>query len=305
MLLNRLAIGAATPVSGQVKRWWGDFASRVYGGTARDVFSFWGLGFRNDFDAWRPFSLPLQDWSQAIAGWFGSYKPEQFYPPLLAALVVLSLAVLYLNRRVARRGIAQLGLPLMLAASLIQVLSYNLTGYAGMKEWYWISEPVFVLLSGCLLLAILLKPVERLAAGPASLLAVASIAGLLLAWGFGDHVTRRMPHGRYPADLPYMDSARFLEQNTPPGAIIGMTGGGNVGYYVQGRTIVNMDGLINTPDYFEALQTEQASDYLSGMGVEFVFANPEILNGPPYRGQYRTGEILTQYGGKALMELLP
>jgi hypothetical protein len=34
-----------------------------------------------------------------------------------------------------------------------------------------------------------------------------------------------------------------FEQHTPSGAIIGMTGGGNVGYFIHGRTIVNM-----TPD---------------------------------------------------------
>ena len=84
-----------------------------------------------------------------------------------------------------------------------------------------------------------------------------------------------------------------------------MTGGGNVGYYIQGRTIVNMDGLINSPAYFEALQTGRASDYLGQTGVDYIFANPEILKGPPYQGQYNTGDILARFGGKALMELLP
>jgi hypothetical protein len=102
-----------------------------------------------------------------------------------------------------------------------------------------------------------------------------------------------------------MDSARFLEENTAPGAVIGMTGGGNVGYYIRGRTIVNMDGLINSPAYFEALKLGQASDFLTAIGVDYVFANPVILSGPPYRGQYRTGPPLIRFGGKALMDLLP
>ncbi len=32
---------------------------------------------------------------------------------------------------------------------------------------------------------------------------------------------------------------------TEPGSLIGSTGGGVLGYFTQGRTIVNLDGLIN------------------------------------------------------------
>jgi hypothetical protein len=66
-----------------------------------------------------------------------------------------------------------------------------------------------------------------------------------------------------------------------------------------------MDGLINSPEYFEALKDGRASEFLSGIGVDYLFANPEILRGLPYRGQYHMGEPLAQFGGKALMELLP
>jgi hypothetical protein len=114
-----------------------------------------------------------------------------------------------------------------------------------------------------------------------------------------------MPHGVSSAAAPYLDVVLFLEQNTPPDAVIGMTGGGNVAYYIRERTIVNMDGLINSPTYFRALQSGQASEYLSEIGVEYVFANPEILRGPPYRGQFKTGAPIVRFGGKALMELLP
>jgi hypothetical protein len=101
-----------------------------------------------------------------------------------------------------------------------------------------------------------------------------------------------------------MDSARFLEQNTPPGAVIGMTGGGNVAYYIQGRVIVNMDGLINSPAYFEALKAGDAGKFLAETGVDYIFANPGILSGPPYQGQFRTSPAIARYGGKSLMELL-
>jgi hypothetical protein len=305
MLLNKLFIGSASPVSGQIKRWWGDFASRVYGGNARNPISFWGVGMHPDFDAWRPFSFFLQSITREFAAWRASFKPEPYYPGALIICILLVLGILFLNRRLALRGSVQLALPVLLTASIVQVLSYNATGYAGMKEWYWISQPIFLVLTGSLLFAILLKPLQKIPFLNFVLLMAAIIAGLGMARDFGKLIVQRMPYRVYSSDLPFMDSARFLEENTPPGAVIGMTGGGNVGYYIQGRTIVNMDGLINSPAYFEALQAGRASDYLTGIGVDYIFANPEILSGPPYRGQYRTGDVLARFGGKALMELLP
>ena len=98
----------------------------------------------------------------------------------------------------------------------------------------------------------------------------------------------------------------FLEANTEPGALIGMTGGGNVGYLMPSRTIVNMDGLINSYEYFEALQAGTGADYLYDTGLRYVFANPTLLEANPYRGQYSDRlEVLVDWGGKDLLRLLP
>ena len=99
--------------------------------------------------------------------------------------------------------------------------------------------------------------------------------------------------------------ATFVEAHTDPGSLVGMTGGGNVGYFIKDRTIVNMDGLINSNPYFQANKAYQGSDYLYNMGLDYIFANPAFLEIQPYRGQY-TGrlEIIDNYGGKAIMRFL-
>jgi hypothetical protein len=114
-----------------------------------------------------------------------------------------------------------------------------------------------------------------------------------------------MQYGVKPADTPYMEAAAFIETYTEPGSLVGMTGGGNVGYFIQGRTIVNMDGLINSYPYFLANKAHQGSDYLYEMGLDYIFANPAFLEIQPYRGQY-TGrlEVIDFYGGKAIMRFL-
>ena len=64
-----------------------------------------------------------------------------------------------------------------------------------------------------------------------------------------------------------------------------------------------MDGLINSYSYFQALQKEQAGKYLEDMGLDYVLANPTILDQQPYKGQFNEylEMVDVSYGGKQLM----
>ncbi len=95
-----------------------------------------------------------------------------------------------------------------------------------------------------------------------------------------------MPYGYWPKESPYVVSLPLLEANTEPGSMIGMTGGGDTGYFIHDRTIVNMDGLINSQAYFTALKNRTAGKYLDDMGVDYVFANRYILSSQPYKGMF-------------------
>jgi len=102
-----------------------------------------------------------------------------------------------------------------------------------------------------------------------------------------------------------MEVVEYIEENTSPGSVIGMTGGGNVGYLIKDRTIVNMDGLINSYEYFRALQNGQAPIYLHEHDMTIVFANPRLLEIPPYYGQFAPYLVrFNSYGGKDLLYLL-
>jgi hypothetical protein len=174
-----------------------------------------------------------------------------------------------------------------------------------MKEWYWISQPLFLVIALGLLLWVLLDHLPDSPAAHTAVWTVVALAAIGMAVNFALVTSNRMPYGRQQAGAAYMDIVAFLEENTPPGSIIGMTGGGNVGYYINDRTIVNMDGLINSPAYFEALKNRDGSRYLQAIGMDFIFANPTILEGTPYFGQFETGAELGRFGGKALMEFAP
>lgn len=305
MLWNKFAFGTATPVSGQIKRWWGSFGSRVYGGSARSPLSFYGIDPEREFNAWRPVTNLVGDWNSRIPMITIPINFDLRYTLMLSLLLLGLGLILLLNRKRSARIVSQLALIPLLAGAGLQVIQYNISGYSAPKEWYWVSQMVFIPLAGGLLIDILAHRFLRIPA--ISVL----IYLLVLAWGvssaasFARVTAARMPYGAKPADTPYMEVASFVEAHTPPGSLVGMTGGGNVGYFIQGRTIVNMDGLINSYPYFQANKERKGSDYLYDIGMDYIFANPDFLEIQPYRGQY-TGrlEIIDRYGGKAIMRFL-
>ena len=306
MLWSQITFGTSSPVSGQIKRWWGSFPSRVYGGAARSPLAFYGLDAESDFNAWNPITKMIAEWNNQTS-WIQSLpiKYDQRYALILLLFLAALVGLLFINRkRSARISNQMLMLPLLVGAGL-QILQYNITGYSAPKEWYWVSQMVFIPMAGCLLLDILTQKLRQISVVYVSLYALIIFWGTSSAISFFNLTTRQMPYGEKPANTPYMEVATFVETHTEPGSLVGMTGGGNVGYFIQDRTIVNMDGLINSYPYFQANKAGHGSDFLYEMGLDYIFANPDLLEGQPYRGQY-TGRLepIARWGGKAVMHFL-
>jgi len=59
------------------------------------------------------------------------------------------------------------------------------------------------------------------------------------------------------------------------------------GYFIQDRTIVNLDGLINGIDYFTYLTEMRLDDYLDQIGLDYVFGKyTMVLNSEPYMAPF-------------------
>jgi hypothetical protein len=82
-----------------------------------------------------------------------------------------------------------------------------------------------------------------------------------------------------------------------------MTGGGNAGYFIHDRIVINMDGLINSPEYFQLLKERKAGEYLADEGMDYILANFDLLQQLPYKGQFApyTEWMDVRYGGKDLV----
>jgi len=102
------------------------------------------------------------------------------------------------------------------------------------------------------------------------------VVSLLLLHSF--YLFRVMPAKVAPENAAsYLDGVRRLEEHTNENSLIGMTGGGNTAYFIENRTIVNLDGLINSVEYFKALKNGTATQFLEKMKLDYVYGKPYIL----------------------------
>ena len=305
-LWSLVIFGTPTPISGQIKRWWGSFASKVYGGSARTPQEFFGVAGNSDFNTWAPITDVLDYWNSNIERRSIRMDYDESYWLILIGVLLIAILLLLINRKHTASVSMKLAFIPLLAGSGVQTLYYNLTGYAAMKEWYWISQQILIIFGIALLLDILSRPFQRNILGLCAVWLLIVIGGGSLITVMGLNTLDNMQYGRTDLNEPYMKIVAFVEEYTPPGSLIGMTGGGNVGYYISGdRTIVNMDGLINSYDYFLAHKQSLGSRYLAEIGLEYIFANPNFLEAQPYRGQYTDQyETIDYFGGKAIMNFL-
>ena len=302
MLWNRLAFGTFSPVSGQIKQWWAKLPGRAYGGSSRDLLSFFGIHYSSEENAWNPASNIIGAWAEKL------YKLRIVdtwrYLILLALLAIIFYFILRINKNKGKIAVTQLAIIPLLSAAWLQVLYYNLPGYAAFKEWYWVGQLVLIVLTISFVLGILYKLIARFQNVQIIVWLLAAYMGVSMGAAYWRHIQNSMPYNYWEADAPFMDVGPLLEEHTEPGSIIGITGGGNIGYFIHDRTVTNMDGLINSYPYFQALQSGQAGAYLENTGLDYVLANPAILDQQPYKGQFNEymDHLNVYYGGKELMK---
>jgi len=311
MLWSKFTFGTFSPISGQIKRWWGTFAIIIYGGTPRDALSFLTMDPDTNYNAWGQLTTVLKDWSN----WLFYKDPASTstilwrsnFLIIIAVSLIILCGILLLRREQSVRAVIKAGMIPLLVGSWLQILSYNITGYSALKEWYWLTEEILSVIVIALLANTLFELLfKRWMVTRILMWTLVALLGVQMSYSYWKDTSSQMPHGTTSPNAPYMDVIPFLEARTNPGAIIGMTGGGSFAYFIHDRTIVNMDGLANSNEYFQAMKKGKGSDYLYDMGMRYVFANSTILQGTPYRGQYTNRlEPIDIWGDKNLMRFLP
>jgi hypothetical protein len=289
MVWSYLYVGTPMPVSGQIKHWWGGL-STVYGSPRHTLPDL--LGFTGKSNAWNLAFSPMQ--------FFGNLGktlslPHPFWvigTILEVALLVLVIVLLVVQRKWVVTTARKMGLSALFLGLYAHILNYTATSYIHIRTWYWSGEMLFtVVLLGILLECINLSLI-RLPKGPLVWRTAMALFSLTILAFFGYMVIVRFPFSVPPEhQQDYMAGIQPLEDLTEPGALIGSTGGGRIAYFIKDRTVVNLDGLINSPEYFRSLKLGQGAVFLDRMGLDYVIGNNNMLtNSDPYTKLF-TGHI--------------
>ena len=293
LIVNSQYAGSAMPVSGQIKRWWGTLPNTVYG---QPITTFTGV-IKGLFDPSRengPFWLitrPLNFSVSKLKTLLGFSQVENMFGHIYIVGIVwiIFLAILYLL--IIRQSIKfkkharNLALFPLFTGALFHAMSYKSTGYLHVRDWYWIGEMILIILFLSILLTIFIEMIEERSSGKIfTHILTFLVCGVL--WGiFSVSILQQFPlNGQVPHQYDLDGEARFIGSQTEPGDVIGMTGGGLTAYFIPDRTIINLDGLINSADYFRKLQDGEISEYLVENNVKFIYGEELVLlDSDPYR----------------------
>ncbi|MEJ5225365.1 MAG: glycosyltransferase family 39 protein [Anaerolineales bacterium] len=176
LVWSMLTYGTPTPLSGQIKEWWGTLPDTAYGDPAREPLTFFGI---NPEDAKGP-------WALATGALF-ALQPMRALPAVLLTWLAWAVVGFYLLKRHADMlpRLAAQGLLPLFAGGMFQYWTYTTRAYVGMRTWYWTAELLFTTLAAAVLLDMLLRfikdPLYRQSAQTIASIGVA--LGLALFFG--------------------------------------------------------------------------------------------------------------------------
>jgi len=280
MLANKLTFGILSPVSGQVKLWWGTLERTVYthNYTMAEVL---GFSPTAGYGPWSLLTSMIADVSIFMRNLFAA-RSNDLPPRLFLALciVVFILLAYLLSRRngyLARKSFSLL-IPALILGCFLQISYYTVRGYAHTRAWYWVAEMLTLVLLGSVLTSRLFEKLKQWTRTELTNQIICFLFVGFLLFLHSRFLLNTLPPRVTPEnEAAYLQPVRKLEESTPEGALIGMTGGGNIAYFIENRTIVNLDGLINSPEYFTALKNGTGAQFLDQLKLDFVYSKPYIL----------------------------
>jgi hypothetical protein len=298
MVWSQINFNTVMPVSGQIKQWWGTLEVTTYGSPIHSLAGLQHYLYSNE----SPFSM-LYEIVYAVTSTL--HIPN--FPDSTAAWLILAGAYLILLVYEQKKQLAswwdQMAILPLILATVYRVLYFYISGYVHMRSWYWTVETFLLFL---LILIIFLDwyqmyPDSRGIRG--MVIGITAVAALWISITTIRNIYRTYPPLRGSSDPhTYLMIPRLVESMTPPGAVIGTPGGGTLSYFIHDRRIINLDGLMNSKEYFDALKAGDTHPFLRRMNVRYVFANQyAILSSPPYDVIFSNClEPLNQVFGKML-----
>ena len=283
MIFNKVTFGSFSPVSGQIKHWWSSMPNTVY---ARSVslLDVLGLSTGGGNGPWSILTSKIYQAAKFVSKPFASLDNNLVFVILLAVGAILFLLLMKAQNGKLARKFFNMMIPAMLIGCIIQITYYFATGYTHTRGWYWMAEMMTIIISGSLVLDGIFSRVDQAKLKIKPSLVFTSLIGLVLVINHMQFISRLTPMSVPEAKQAYyLAEVIEVEFYTEPGSQIGMTGGGLMAYFIHDRTVVNLDGLINSVEYFNAMKSGKATQFLDAIPLDYVFGKPYmLLESDPY-----------------------
>lgn len=308
---NFFYFGTPAPVSGQIKQWWGSLPNTVYG-RPNEVWE--GLlGFpENEHGPWNPLLSVVNTRIENAAETAGkTLFDDPFQSQLIFSWVMFGLVVavlLFVYRKKIVFTTTGLVIPALFAGCMCQIASYMGTSYVNTRPWYWVQEMVLLVLCGGVLFEAILVVFSRLHMTRNIQQTIVVFLSLFLLYSYTTDLISFVPYYVKPGrERLYLAGVEALEKETPSGSRIGSTGGGVVAYFIKDRTIINLDGLMNSTDYFHLLKQGKANQYMDEIGMQYLYGNKYMItDSDPYMGLFKNRvEFIKDVWGSGLYRYFP
>jgi hypothetical protein len=291
MTWNKVYFGTPMPISGQVKHWWSTLPNTVYGHPF-NLKVFLSVSSSGNYGPW---SLATNWLDKVISGLLTRYdilsEPNYWLVFLVSICLIVwgVIALLRSSRLDWQEKVHRIGLHALFVGCLMQISYYLATSYPNPRTWYWVGEMLCIILFIAVLVEALSHFLINHRFKEKWILIVEIVLMVLLVFMNIRYITSLTPWGEKAGrNEDYLADARGLEKYTPPGAVIGMTGGGTVAYFVRDRTIVNLDGLMNSAEYLKALQNDEGQKFLDAMGITYINGSEYMVTASdPYMGLFK------------------
>ncbi len=238
------------PVSGQIKQWWGTLADAIYGSPidSLDEIRRYILGSESPFLLLYSFISPLFSWM----------KLDDYVIGLIGWMILAGTCVL-LTIKKQQKSLLQwtdyLAIIPLMTASIFRMLYFYISGYVHMRIWYWTVETFFVFFLISIVVVVGWEFVSKIRITRIVIRSTAGVIMLATLLLFINNLTITYPWKVNPKlTEDYLVIPRMVEDQTEPGSVIGTPGGGSLSYFITDRVIVNLDGLMNSKEYFDGLR---------------------------------------------------
>ena len=280
MAWNYFYFGTPMPVSGQIKHWWGTMFT-VYGRPVDSLWRFFGLTDNLNGGTWGLLFYFQNNAAELTAKLAHIRKADLIQNMAYGfGLFFLCLSAWFVakNFRHILGVINRLAIFPLLVANFSQIFYYNGTNYVNMRPWYWVTQILLVAFLFALVVEAVFQNLRRVKTNEKLIKAGTLVLSLIMIAGLVSMLGNLVPLKVIPKKAKsYLGGMLALEKVTEPGALIGSTGGGVIGYFIKDRTIVNLDGLMNSYEYFSLLKAQKGEEYLDRIGVTYIYGNKYMI----------------------------